>query len=79
MALGALGARQAEGKTVPGDVAVMGFDDLLATSTIPSLSTMAQDVQGFGAAMASLLLEQLAGGSPRHEVIPVRLVERESA
>lgn len=79
MALGALGALQAEGKTVPGDVAVMGFDDLLATSTIPSLSTMAQDVQGFGAAMASLLLEQLAGGSPRHEVIPVRLVERESA
>ncbi len=78
MALGAMRQLRVAGKDVPGDVAVMGFDDLLAESSVPSLSTMAQDVQGFGVAMASLLLEQLGGGAPRHEVIPVTLVPRES-
>lgn len=78
MALGALRQLRVSGKDVPGDVAVIGFDDLLAESSSPALSTMAQDVQGFGVAMASLLLEQLAGGAPRHEVIPVTLVPRES-
>ncbi|MFN8155849.1 MAG: LacI family DNA-binding transcriptional regulator [Candidatus Nanopelagicales bacterium] len=78
MALGAMRQLRVAGKDVPGDVAVVGFDDLLAESSSPTLTTMAQDVQGFGVAMASLLLEQLGGGAPRHEIIPVTLVPRES-
>ncbi|HET7899760.1 MAG TPA: LacI family DNA-binding transcriptional regulator [Candidatus Nanopelagicales bacterium] len=79
MALGAIRQLRVAGKAVPGDVAVVGFDDLMAESSSPTLTTMAQDVQGFGAAMASLLLEQLGGAAPRHEVIPVSLVARESS
>ncbi len=79
MALGALRALRQAGKDVPGDVAVVGFDDLMADTSSPSLTTMRQDVVGIGRAMAAMLLAQLGGAAPRHEVLPVELVVRESA
>jgi DNA-binding LacI/PurR family transcriptional regulator len=79
MALGVLQALHEAGRAVPDDVAVAGFDDLLATMPSPALTTMRQDVNGIGRHMASLLLEQLSGASARHEVLPVELIVRESA
>jgi len=79
MAIGALQALHDAGRRVPDDVAVVGFDDIVASTAVPALTTMAQDVEGFGGTMATLLLEQLGGAEPRHVRLPTRLVVRESA
>ncbi|MFE9258019.1 LacI family DNA-binding transcriptional regulator [Streptomyces sp. NPDC006879] len=84
MASGALAALRARRLRVPGDVAVVGFDDVqtVAESTDPPLTTVRQDIEGMGRLMAHLLLGLLgagpgglpvrAGGSPvvtRTEVV----------
>ncbi len=44
VALGALAALQAQGRNVPGDVAVVGIDDIRAARfAVPALSTIAPD------------------------------------
>jgi len=79
MAMGALHALRDAGRRVPDDIAVVGFDDIVAATAEPALTTMAQDVSGFGATMATLLLEQLGGAEPRHVRMPTTLVVRDSA
>ena len=79
MAIGALQALHGAVRRVPDDIAVVGFDDIVASTAVPALTTMAQDVEGFGGTMATLLLEQLGGAEPRHVRLPTRLVVRESA
>jgi len=79
MAMGALHALRDAGRRVPDDVAVVGFDDIVAADAEPALTTMAQDVSGFGSTMATLLLEQLGGAQPRHVRLPTTLVVRDSA
>jgi DNA-binding LacI/PurR family transcriptional regulator len=78
MAIGALRALEDAGRRVPHDVSVVGFDDIVAADASPALTTMAQDVEGFGATMATLLLEQLGGAEPRHVRMPTKLVVRQS-
>jgi beta-glucosidase len=82
MAAGALRALQAGGRRVPGDVAVVGFDDApLARHTSPPLTTVRQPLDQMTGAMADLLLKQIEGGvALRDQVIcPTTLVLRESA
>jgi DNA-binding LacI/PurR family transcriptional regulator len=81
MAIGALRALREAGLDVPGDVAVVGFDDVPAASTSqPQLTTVAQEIDPMGRRLAELLLQQLGtGGEPVHEVLPTRLVLRESS
>ncbi|MEV4561214.1 LacI family DNA-binding transcriptional regulator [Kitasatospora sp. NPDC049285] len=82
IAAGALRALRASGRTVPDDVAVVGFDDLpLARSTDPALTTVRQPMRAMGRAAATLLLAEL-GGTPIPDeplIIPTDLVRRESA
>ncbi|RKE23422.1 LacI family DNA-binding transcriptional regulator [Streptomyces sp. TLI_171] len=82
IAAGALRALRAAGRTVPDDVAVVGFDDLpMARSTDPALTTVRQPMREMGGAAASLLLAGL-GGTPLPDgslVIPTDLVVRDSA
>jgi LacI family transcriptional regulator len=81
MALGALHALAEAGLSVPADVAVVGFDDiLLAGHTQPPLTTLRQDKQGLGAAAAELLLERLEGDGDTQAAmtLPVELVVRGS-
>jgi len=82
LAIGVLrGAREA-GLDVPGDVAVMGFDDIaLARQTYPALTTVAQPMRELGEQAARLLLARLAGDASGAAgvVLPHRLVLRESA
>ena len=93
MALGALRALRRAGRSVPDDVAVIGFDDNpLAVAAEPPLTTIRQHTVLQGRAMARLLLTiarpelllQPADGLPDmrgidHLVLPVELVERGSA
>jgi len=80
MALGALDALRAAGRRVPGDVAVVGFDDTeLARSADPPLTTVRQPIERLGREMARLLLAQIeAGAPPAGVVLRTELVVRDS-
>ena len=80
-AAGALAELRAQGLSVPGDVAVVGFDDVpLAWQSDPALTTVHQPLRGMGAAAARLLLAHFRGeplpSSPT--VLPTSLIVRES-
>ncbi|AKX95125.1 LacI family DNA-binding transcriptional regulator [Neomoorella thermoacetica] len=68
MAIGAMKALQERGLQVPGDIAVMGFDNIpLASFITPQLSTVAVPVYDLGVTAMKVLAELLAG----REVPPV--------
>ncbi|GIH07126.1 catabolite control protein A [Rhizocola hellebori] len=83
MAIGALDVARQRGLEVPGQLAVMGFDDIEAASLVsPQLTTMANPAREIGRACARLLLDRVSGaesGPGREIVIPARLIRRESA
>ncbi len=67
---------------MPGDVAVVGFDDSSAAGECrPPLTTVRQPVEEMAATAARLLVEQLAGTAqqPSSVVFEPELVIRESA
>ena len=80
-AFGAIEAVTAAGRRVPDDVAVVGFDDIPAAATgRPPLTTVHQEIELMGRRMARLLLDRLDGRvEPVQEVLPTRLVVRESS
>lgn len=82
MATGVLRALRRTGRHVPGDVAVIGFDDApLARHTSPPLTTVRQPVEDIGARAIQELLGLIGGGeaSPRQEVLATELIVRASA
>jgi DNA-binding LacI/PurR family transcriptional regulator len=80
MAIACMRVLQAGGRAVPGDVAVMGHDDIaLASQTSPRLTTIRQPIQQGGRLMVQALFEQFDGAPPRQIVLPHELVVRESA
>jgi DNA-binding LacI/PurR family transcriptional regulator len=81
MAIGAIRAIHDRGRTVPGDLSVVGFDDVdLAETTDPPLTTVHQPVRGKGEAAVRLLLAVIEGrdASPGHRRLETRLVVRSS-
>ena len=81
MARGALAVLAARGRSVPHDVALIGFDDSpAATAGDPQLTTIRQPSENMGASMAEMLLDLLAGRPPSSPMIlPTELVIRETA
>lgn len=82
MAAGAVRAIEEHGLSVPGDIALVGFDDIqLAAMMQPSLTTIRQDKTGLGAAAGDALLRMLeaADAAPPTITLPVELVVRESS
>jgi DNA-binding LacI/PurR family transcriptional regulator len=81
MALGAMRTLAERGRQVPGDVAVVGFDDVReAQLTSPPLSTVRQPVDDVGRTMTRVLLDRIGGATPaRRTMLPVELVRRASA
>ena len=81
MAVGAIKAVREHGLHVPGDLAVVGFDDMpLASYFDPPLTTIQQDLVEHGRQGARILIERIEDLShlPEHVVMPARLIVRES-
>ncbi|SNY05782.1 LacI family DNA-binding transcriptional regulator [Paractinoplanes atraurantiacus] len=84
LALGAIRTLLERGLSVPGDVAVIGFDDIEdGRFSTPTLSTIAPDAPRIAQLAVDLLAERLgdgpaAGGAPRELRVDHRLVVRES-
>jgi LacI family transcriptional regulator len=79
MAIGAIRAAAERGLSVPGDLSVIGFDDIqLAPHTNPPLTTLRQDKLGLGAAAGDALVARIAGDPDRPPLrtLPVELVVR---
>jgi DNA-binding LacI/PurR family transcriptional regulator len=81
MADGALRTLRQAGRRVPGDVAVVGFDDIeLARYTEPPLTTVRQPILDIGREMVRQLLRLAAGEEIEPAlVLPTELVRRDSA
>lgn len=85
LALGAIAELQANGLSVPGDISVIGYDDIpVAQYMTPALTTVRQPMHEVGAQAVKLLVEELAKTSPstrprrRHQLVDVSLVVRDS-
>ena len=79
MALGLLAALHEEGLSVPGDVSVVGFDDLPeAPYFTPPLTTVRQDFAELGRRGVQLVLARLQGGDLHPDPVPASLVVRAS-
>lgn len=82
MAIGALDAAHEKGLSVPGDVAVTGFDDIEAASLVtPPLTTVHNPAFEIGRACARLFLDRLSGDpvdGVREVVLPQKLIVRTS-
>lgn len=82
MAAGALTVLADHGRSVPDDVAVLGFDDFpVADTTKPPLSTVAHPVQAMTAHAGRILLDLMNGDDvdPDPVIFPPHLVLRSSA
>lgn len=82
MAVGALRALRRAGRRVPGDVAVIGFDDApLARKLRPALTTVYRPVEKMGGRMARQLVARMAGrnGTERRVVLRTKLILRDTA
>lgn len=80
IALGVHLAAEAAGLRVPDDLAVTGWDDVLA-ARFAGLTTIRQPMRELGAAAARWLHRRIAQGTPtpaRRRVLPTRLVVRRS-
>jgi DNA-binding LacI/PurR family transcriptional regulator len=84
LALGAMRTLLSRGVSVPGDVALIGFDDIEdGRFSTPTLSTVAPDAPRIAQLAVDLLAERLsdgpaAAGAPRELRVDHRLVARES-
>lgn len=81
MVLGAMRVLREAGKRIPGDVALVGFDDMpFAARTEPPLTTVRQPISRAGFVAAETLMDSLveADGAPRRVILPTELVIRDS-
>lgn len=79
LALGAMTALQLAGLRVPGDVRVVGFDDVLGSECfLPPLTTVRQDFRAVGEAAVAALNRLLSGERAEPSLITPSLVVRAS-
>ena len=80
LAFGVMLEAAAKGIHIPGDISVVGFDDLeLASQITPGLTTVATPSEKMGTATAEHLLARLTGSQySLHTEIPLRLILRGS-
>ena len=80
MAIAAINVIQNQGKNVPADVAVIGYDDIAiaAYNNLP-LTTIRQNIHLAGKLLAQNLVQYIKSGVVTNVTIPVELVVRKSA
>ena len=79
MALGILDRLRHRGVDVPGQMSVVGFDDVqLATLVSPALTTVHAPLARLGRRAVDLLIARLRGGTPITTQLPVELTIRGS-
>lgn len=79
MALGILDRLRHRGVDVPGEMSVVGFDDVqLATLVSPALTTVHAPLARLGRRAVDLLLARLRGGTSASSQLPVELTIRGS-
>ncbi|MEV6012486.1 LacI family DNA-binding transcriptional regulator [Streptomyces sp. NPDC051976] len=82
MAAGARQVLRESGRSVPTDVALVGFEDsAIARHMDPPLTSVRQPTEEMGRTMARVLLEEIAERASvrRHVVLATELVQRDSA
>ncbi|CBG72801.1 putative cellobiose transport regulator [Streptomyces scabiei 87.22] len=88
MAAGARQVLREEGRRIPDDVALVGYDDsAIARHMDPPLTSVRQPIEEMGRAMIDLLLDEIADRRPavsrglerRQVVLPTELVGRDSS
>ncbi len=81
MAVGVLRALRAAGRRVPEDVALCGFDDSIAPTLDPPLTSVRQPIEEMGREMVRLLIDRVSQPSaiPRRVILETRLVVRQSS
>jgi DNA-binding LacI/PurR family transcriptional regulator len=80
IAIGAMRALQEHGLDVPGDIAIVGFDDIPAASLAhPSLTTVQQDYRRAGEVLVDALLKQIRNETADTTALPARLIIRKSS
>jgi DNA-binding LacI/PurR family transcriptional regulator len=81
MAAGLIRALGEHGRAVPGQVSVVGFDDIpIAGYLSPPLTTVAQDFPAIGRELVAMVVHHIDTGvaGREHRLIPTRLVVRDS-
>jgi DNA-binding LacI/PurR family transcriptional regulator len=81
MALGAMQAVAEAGLRVPGDISIMGLDDIVMSAHVsPALTTVAVPKEQLAAAAVEILLNQIAGHheEPQSIIVSPYLVLRQS-
>ncbi len=81
MAVGAIRGLRDAGKCVPEDISVIGFDGVeLGEYFIPRLASISQNVEALADRSFRMLLENIEQNTAAHyEILPVQLLDRESA
>jgi len=80
MAIGAINFLQSKGRSVPQDVAVVGYDDVsLARLNNPPLTTISQNIPLVGKLLGQNLIQNIETGLVSNVTVPAELVIRESA
>jgi LacI family transcriptional regulator len=80
LALGMIKLYHQIGKSVPGDLSLVGFDDLsICQYTFPGLTTVRQNINRKGMEVASVLIQKINGDSEDCNItLPVELVLRQT-
>lgn len=80
LAMRTIGTLREQGFRVPEDVAVVGYDDIeLAQYAQPALTTIRQPIAAGAEALVDALFSIIEGRSPHSEMLPTRLIVRESS
>ncbi len=79
LAIGAIQALSEAGLSVPGDVSVIGFDDIpMASFATPALTTVSQNTKLAGEILVERLLKRIRGEPAESAMLPADLVIRRS-
>ncbi|MFW6365855.1 MAG: LacI family DNA-binding transcriptional regulator [Spirochaetota bacterium] len=74
IARGVLDALVEKERKIPDDVSLVGYDNTIAQYTIPTLTTIHQDIEMLGRESVRILLANLDNGDSEQRVLPVELI-----